>query len=212
MEVQTVYPEKRLSFPDAEAKLAWLSLLLDAYSIVDQGVDSGIATQVAGKGRTLACKKGCSECCRIHAAIPVYPLEMAGLAWYCTEQVAGDERELLTGQLEKFQEGQSCPFLVNDICAVHALRPMACRQFNVFGAPCAANEDPFYNRREDVFTPLDDFKNMAFWVTLPFYGITDERDRKIAIQENQIHRQVRVLQQCNWQELAKKMRQYDSQY
>ncbi len=211
MEVGNVYPEKRASFPDAESKLAWLSLLLNAYSIVDQGVDSGVAKEISSKGRTLACRKGCASCCRIHAAVPIYPLEMAGMAWYCTEQVAGEEREVLTTQLENFQEGQPCPFLVRDICIVHAVRPMACRQFNVFDTPCAENEDPYYNRREDVFTPLDSFKNKAFWVTLPFYGITDELDKQIAIKENHIHRQVRVLQQCSWRELAKKMRQFDAQ-
>ncbi|WP_161946145.1 YkgJ family cysteine cluster protein [Desulfonatronum thiosulfatophilum] len=211
MEVCSVYPEKRLSFPDAEAKLTWLSRLLDAYSIVDQGVDEGISKEISTNARALACKKGCASCCRIHAAVPIYPLEMAGMAWYCTEQVDGEERELLAAQLENFQEGQPCPFLVHDVCGIHALRPMACRQFNVFDTPCAEDEDPFYNRREDVFTPLDSYKNKAFWVTLPFYGITDERDKEIAINENHIHRQVRVLQQCNWKELAKKMRLFDAQ-
>ena len=48
-------------------------------------------------------------------------------------------------------------------------------------------------------------------MTLPFYGIVDERDKEIAIKENHIHRQVRVLQQCNWKELAAKMRRFDEQ-
>ena len=211
MEIDDAYPEKRLCFPESEAKLVWLTLLLDAYSIVDQGVEQEIARQAESEGRELACRKGCANCCRIHAAVPIYPLEMAGMAWYCTEEVRGEDRETLIQQLESFQEGRPCPFLVGDACAVHALRPMACRQFNVFGTPCAEDEDPFYNRREDVLTPLEAFKNKAFWVTLPFYGILDDMDKEIAIKENQIHRQVRVLQQCNWKELAKKMRRFDAQ-
>jgi hypothetical protein len=47
-------------------------------------------------------------------------------------------------------------------------------------------------------------------VTLPFYGITNERDKDIVISTKQIHRQVRVLQHCNWKELAKKMRAFDA--
>ncbi|WP_052813319.1 YkgJ family cysteine cluster protein [Desulfonatronum thioautotrophicum] len=211
MDVQHVYPEKRLNFPADETRLAWLALLLDAYSIVDQGVEQEIAKEAEAKGRNVACGEGCANCCRIHAAVPVYPLEMAGMAWYCTEQVAGETRQVLITQLEGFEQGDPCPFLVNDSCAVHALRPMACRQFNVFDTPCAEGEDPFYSRREDVLTPSEPFKNTAFRVTLPFYGIVDETDKDIAIKENHIHRQVRVLQQCNWKELAKKMRQFSAQ-
>lgn len=208
MAILNIYPQKRVAYLDAEATLAWLPLLLDAYSVVDEGVEQALEQQGIAKGRALACKKGCANCCRTHTLVPVYPLEMAGMAWYCTEQVAGEERDILTGQLDAYQEGLPCPFLVGDACAIHPLRPMACRQFNVFDVPCAENEDPFYNRRKDVLTPLEEYLNKAFWVTLPFYGITDERDKETVIKENQIHRQVRVLQQCKWKELAKKMRSF----
>jgi hypothetical protein len=151
MKVESIYPDKRAAFPEAEAKLIWLNLLLDAYSVVDVGVELALAQQ--SKGRVLACRKGCAGCCRIQAAVPVYPLEMAGMAWYCTEAVSGDQRFILADQLESFEEGKPCPFLVDEICVIYPLRPMACRQFNVFGLPCAENEDPFYSRPEDVLTP-----------------------------------------------------------
>lgn len=211
MEILHVYPQRRVSFPEAEVKFTWLKLLLDAYSVVDEGVDKALEEQGTTKNRSLACRKGCANCCRIHAAVPVYPLEMAGMAWYCTEQVNGPEREVLIGQLDAFQEGMPCPFLVEDDCAIHLVRPMACRQFNVFDKPCEENEDPFYTRRDDVLTPMEEYTNAAFWVTLPFYGLNDERDKEIAIKERHIHRQVRVLQQCSWKELAKKMRSFDAQ-
>lgn len=211
MEILHVYPQRRVSFPEAEVKFTWLKLLLDAYSVVDEGVDKALEEQGTEKKRVLACRKGCANCCRIHAAVPVYPLEMAGMAWYCTEQVNGQERGTLIDQLEAFQEGMPCPFLVEDDCAIHLVRPMACRQFNVFDKPCEENEDPFYTRRDDVLTPMEEYTNAAFWVTLPFYGLNDERDKEIAIKERHIHRQVRVLQQCSWKELAKKMRSFDAQ-
>lgn len=210
MDIPEAYPEKRVSFPEEEARHGWLKLLLDAYSIVDHGVEQALEQQAMAKSRTLACKKGCANCCRIHAAVPVYPLEMAGMAWYSTEQVAGKQREALIRQLESFAEGMACPFLVDEVCAIHTLRPMACRQFNVFDTPCAEAEDPYYTRRQDVLTPIEAYTNKAFWVTLPFYGLTDEQDKEIAIKERHIHRQVRVLQQCSWKELAKKMRSYDA--
>ena len=39
------------------------------------------------QGRTLACAKGCAACCRSHATIPVYPLELMGMTWYVVEQL-----------------------------------------------------------------------------------------------------------------------------
>lgn len=210
MEIFSVYPGKRTSHPQAEVRLAWLKLLLDAYSVVDEGVQQALEQQAAAKGRVLACRKGCANCCRTHALVPVYPLEMAGMAWYCTEQVAGEDRRVLMEQLEAYQEGMPCPFLVRDDCAIHPLRPMACRQFNVLDTPCKEDEDPFFSRREDVLNPLEEYLQAAFRVTLPFYGISVESDKDEAIKGNQIHRQVRVLQQCNWKELARKMRAYDA--
>jgi uncharacterized protein len=211
MDVANVYPDKRLVFVQDEASHPWLSLLLDAYSVVDQGVAEGIAQEVSNGSRTLACTKGCANCCRIHADVPVYPLELAGMYWYSTEQVHGAQRNMLITQLAQFEEGAPCPFLVNDICAVHPLRPMSCRQFNVFDVACAQNEDPYYTRRQDVFTPLDAYTDNAFWLTLPFYGIVNDLDKEVAIKEKHIHRQVRVLQKCNWVQLAEKMRGFDAQ-
>lgn len=61
-----------------------------------------------------------------------------------------------------------------------------------------------------MLNPLEEYLQAAFRVTLPFYGISVESDKDEAIKGNQIHRQVRVLQQCNWMELARKMRAYDA--
>ena len=75
--------QRRLTFAEDEARLPWLGLLLSMYHTTDQGVAQGIR-HAERQGRTLACARGCAACCRSHNDIPVYPLELAGIAWFVT--------------------------------------------------------------------------------------------------------------------------------
>jgi Fe-S-cluster containining protein len=200
----------RLSFPDDEAKQAWLPLLLEAYAIVDAGVREGVRREVA-QGRTLACGKGCAACCRSHVTIPVYPLELIGITWYAVEKIHGDTRTKLIQQLRAHKPGEPCPLLIDDSCSVHPLRPMACRQFNVFDQVCTEGEDAYYTRRQDVLTPIRDYADQAFDVLLPFYGVKNSGERKRMIQAGEVHRLVKVLQEYDWPKLAERMQAFDAQ-
>ncbi len=199
----------RLCFPGDEARLPWLSLLLHAYAVIDNGVAEAVKVEEKKKKARLACAKGCSACCSTHKDIPVYPLELVGLYWFVVEKTLPPVREALKGQLLKHEKGAPCPFLINNACSVHLLRPVACRQFNVFSKPCAENEDPFYTRRKDVLIPIENYTNQAFSIMLPFYGITDEIAKARAIKNRLIHTQARILQECNWKELAIRMDNFD---
>ena len=135
-----------------------------------------------------------AACCRSHKTIPVYPLELVGLSWYVTEKVAAPVREKLRDQLRHHAEGESCPFLVDNVCSVHPLRPFACRQFNVFGEVCAEGEDAYYTRRSDVMTPIKRYTDDAFYTVLPFYGITQKAQRRKAATTGHLHQLAQVLQ------------------
>lgn len=195
-------PPERLAFPEDEAAYPWLSRLLDAYYTADRGVAEGIRRAEA-EGRTLACARGCATCCETHATIPVYPLELMGLSWYATEKLAGPWRERLKTRLQGGDNG--CPFLIDGVCVVHPVRPMACRHFNVFDRPCAEGEDPYYSRRGDVLTPIARFKDEALDTTLPYYGIKTKHDRRQALKSGAVHRLARVMRDCNWASLAQRM-------
>jgi len=199
---------KRLSFPEDEKKLPWLGLLLEGYYIVDKGVARAIDIEQK-KGRKLACSKGCSHCCRTHKDIPIYPLEIAGVSWYAAEKLKGPHREALKKQLSIFNKNDACPFLIDAACSVHQMRPMACRQFNVFGSPCGEGEDPYYSRRQDVMEPVKKHVDQAFFVMLPFYGIDKESERIKIIETGAFHRMVKELHACNWKELAERMERLD---
>jgi len=201
---------QRLSFAEDEERFDWLPALLDAYHILDQGVAEGIRRQQR-QGRRLACARGCAACCRSHKDIPVYPLELVGMTWYAVEKVQGETRQRLKAQLGNAREGGGCPFLVDEACSIHPMRPFACRQFNVFDRVCAEGEDAYHTRPRDVLQPLKDYTDRAFDATLPFYGLTRKADRKRAIKTGAMHRMVRTLSGCNWGSVAQKMEEYDNQ-
>jgi Fe-S-cluster containining protein len=201
----------RLYFPDDEKKFPWLPLLLDAYAVIDDGISTAIKDREDKQGVKLACKNGCDNCCKTHEDIPVYPLELVGIYWFSVEKITELVRSILKTQLLNYVKGNPCPFLINGSCSIHSMRPLACRQFNVFNKPCDEGEDPFHSRKEDVLTPIEEYTNRAFYIMLPFYGVIDEAEKEHIIKNRLIHTQVKVLQLLNWSDLAKRMDDYDSQ-
>lgn len=202
---QNTYPEPdRLSFPIDEVKNEWLPMLLDSYYIADKGVYEGIRRKL-NQGRDLACAKGCSACCSAHTTIPIYPLEIIGIYWFAIEKLPKVTQSKLVSHLRRNSNEKGCPFLMEQSCSIHTMRPLACRHFNVFDTVCAEGEDAFYTRREDVLTPLKQFQNDALSTMLPFHGIKKRSKKKEAMKSGYIHTQAQVLQDIDWSNLAKRM-------
>ncbi len=195
----------RRRFTEDEAKLPWLVILLDAYETFDRGIELALRREKRKQNRKPACKEGCGSCCSTHTDIPLYPLEMTGIYWYVLEKADPAVRRILKKNLEDHAPGGPCPFLINQACSIYPLRPAACRQFIVFGRPCGEGEDPYHTRRQDVLTPLQDFVNEAFYIMLPFYGITEEDEKAAAIKNNIIHARVRNLKTTDWKILAQRI-------
>lgn len=195
---------QRLSFSADEGKFPWLSILLDAYNIIDQGISTAINREQK-QGRLLACAKGCCSCCSTHQDIPVYPLELMGMSWYVIEKLQPPLREKLKQQLQNLDNVDTCPFLLDGACSIHPMRPIACRQFNVLNKACADGEDAFHTRKHDVMIPIERFTHEAFDVMLPFYGIKHKGERRKAIKQGTLHALAKVMRECNWQTLPDKM-------
>jgi Fe-S-cluster containining protein len=200
-------PEK-LSFDDDIRIHPWLIYLVEAYFIIDKGVSVAIGAELKKK-RILACKNKCSNCCKTHKDIPVYPLELVGISWYVVEKISGEKRGLLKKQLMDYEKDKPCPFLIDDSCIIHPMRPIACRQFIVFNKPCGVNEDPYYTRKQDVLIPYKRYTDEAFFIMLPFYGVRDEDERRRIIEKGSMHVMVKTIQTCNWKTLAEKMDEFD---
>ncbi|MBF0608107.1 MAG: YkgJ family cysteine cluster protein [Magnetococcales bacterium] len=188
----------QLGFDRNDKGYPWLSVLLDGYEIIDEGVEAAIRAEVARGTRHLACHKGCGNCCISQRDIPVYPHEVAGIYWYVSEKMPQHARSVLMSQLEA---SPSCPFLGGQECLIHAARPVSCRVFNVFGSPCQPDEDPFYTRQFDVLIPPQQYINEAFYSVMPFYGVKDRYDRMDALEDGLIHSKIMNLKSYNWKEL-----------
>jgi uncharacterized protein len=191
----------RLRFPDDEQRQPWLSLLLDMQHITNQGVTAAIKAD----GRKLACGRGCASCCRSHTDIPVYPLELMGIAWFATEKLEGPLRQRVQAQLAQHRTLGSCPFLVDEACAIHPLRPMACRQFNVFTTVCQDGEDAFHSRRADVLNPDAKRKHEALREMLRHHGVKSGLERRRLVDTGEVHRLAQSLREMRWETLAARM-------
>lgn len=155
-----------------ERALPGMDLLLDAFAVVD----CGVAQAIAHRGQTPACGPNCCQCCI--QPIPATPLEILGLRIFMQLELAqayeSEVRQALVAGFAKFRGdaqnwGAACPFLHEGRCAVYPVRPMACRRFIVFEAPCAKGEDPTTTRPHQVLQPGQDFLQAALRHTLPWY-------------------------------------------
>jgi Fe-S-cluster containining protein len=191
---------RRLHFPADEQRLPWLSLLLDAYAIADTGVAVAIRNAEKKRKKKLACGKGCGNCCVHQKDLPLYPHEIVGIYWYASEKITCTTRDLLRNRLAVNAAASGCPFLIDNSCVIHPVRPIGCRQFNVFTAPCAVGEDPYYTRRDDVLQPNPDYLDRAFAAVLPFYNLKREADVSSAIRT--IRAQIMNLLSFDWSKLA----------
>lgn len=190
---------RRLRFPEDEKRLPWLPMLLDAFAIADTGVAIAIRDGEKKLKKRLACTRGCDVCCH-QKDIPVYPHELVGLYWYAKEKLEPQVREVVMNQLRDHVPGAPCPFLVAHACAVHPVRPVSCRQFNVYTAPCAPGEDPYYTRRDDVLIPLSDYTDRAFGAVLAFYRL--EKGQDIGKAVRLVRSQIMNMQEYRWEKLA----------
>ncbi len=203
------YSEARLSFSEDEAKFEWLPMLLEAYAIVDTGVGAAVGEFEREEGKALACRRGCDSCCRSQTDIPFYPLELVGIYWYAVEKLKGTVRSTLKDRLVFFARERPCPFLVEGACSIHPMRPVSCRQFNVFGAPCAPGEDPYFTRRQNVLTPPREFTARAFSAMLPFYGIKDGSEEDA---DRIINGEVSNLKSVDWKRLYRMMEDFEARH
>ncbi len=199
---------RRLRFPSEEERLPWLAPLLDAYAIIDTGVAIAVRNEEKRRKTRLACGKGCGGCCMHQRDIPLYPHELVGIYWYASERLSPDERRNMRERLVAHRRGAPCPFLIEGSCSIHPLRPVGCRQFNVFAAPCDPGEDPYHTRREDVLVPIQNYTDRSFAAVLPFYRLEKEEDTAKAVRL--IRSQIMNLLEYDWSRLAAVMDETDA--
>lgn len=191
---------RRVRFPGDEKRIPWLPMLLDAYAIADTGVAVAVRDEEKKRKAALACGKGCGNCCAHQKDLPLYPHELVGIYWFTSEKLDRAAQHLLRDRLVNHTIGSACPLLIDSSCSIHPLRPLGCRQFNVFNMPCAPGEDPYYTRREDVLVPLAEYTKRVFAAVLPFYNLKKDPDEERSIKL--IRAQIMNLLSYDWKKLA----------
>lgn len=99
------------------------------------------------QGVALACRPGCSHCCR--ARVEASPPEVFRIASALRALPADTLAALVArmrvhragaGDAKRWQDRPPCPFLEDDLCAIYPLRPSACRRAHSLDAlQCAAS-------------------------------------------------------------------------
>jgi hypothetical protein len=146
----------------------WLQSLIKAQAIMDSGVRLAVRQEAELRGMRPSCGVRCSGCCS-SGHLSATSLEVAGALW----RLSNDESPVAEKALARFtsNDNGSCPFLVEEACAVYSMRFLSCRQLVVFGRPCAQDENPFRTRRSDVLTPLRQYAFKAYASLLPHLDI-----------------------------------------
>lgn len=138
-------------------------LLPEIWRLADQITDHA-AAKARRAGRTISCTKGCGACCR--QMVPLSPAEARHIARVvsllpseraaemrarfarakATMAAAGvtptghpddDKAAYRAYGLSYFRQGVSCPFLENESCSIHTVRPLVCREYLVTSPPAA---------------------------------------------------------------------------
>jgi Fe-S-cluster containining protein len=142
-----------------------LTQLLPVIQGIENVIVGAVSDQAQAAGRPISCKAGCGACCRQMVPLNVFEAEaltewlrslpaerQAELAErfhraLCALRDAGIidrilESESVTEEgpmtqlaIDYFHAGVACPFLENESCSIHPIRPLACREYLVVSPP-----------------------------------------------------------------------------
>ena len=200
----------RQRFPEHERKYNWLSMLLDAYHINDVGIYKELTIEKKQRKQKIACHKGCHNCCS-KPDVPISEIEIAGISWLSSEIIVDlTLRIRLKKQLRNHKKSLQCPFLVEGVCSIYPVRPIACREYFVFGMPCKQDEQPEGTRPHDVWSPSRNVARKTALKILPFYGFHEEPDKIRAFEEGFLHRNSVSMHLYHWALIAQTMDKFDS--
>jgi Fe-S-cluster containining protein len=135
------------------------AVLPEVMTLANQLTDVAVA-KVEAAGQQITCAKGCGACCR--QLVPITPVEARHLARVVEELPAeraaevrarfaaarekvgaarlavdpdGDRAAYREYGLAYFRLGVPCPFLEEESCSIHPVRPLVCREYLVTSPP-----------------------------------------------------------------------------
>lgn len=160
-----------------------LTQLLPIIQNLENVIIDKVSSESAASGHPVSCRAGCGACCRQLVPISLFEAEaLAGwLATLPEDQMAilrqrfhgtlaalhsaGILDRILNGSwtmdeehsnqlsIDYFHAGAPCPFLENESCSIHPIRPLICREYLVTSPPELCN-DPSVNNVSGLQLPL----------------------------------------------------------
>jgi len=160
-----------------------LTQLLPIIQNLENAIIERVGDDAARLGRPISCRAGCGACCRQMVPLSLFEAEDLSdwLATLSEERMAVlrerfhralsalrdagvidaflDEKQGLDEEsgtqlaVDYFHAGVPCPFLENESCSIHSIRPLSCREYLVTSSPELC-KDPSIHDVSGVQLPL----------------------------------------------------------
>lgn len=199
----------RYSAPQAEAKYPWLTGILDTFFVSDTQVEEHLR-KIAKKGVVPACHQGCQACC-LEPSVPITAPELTVISWYASEVLSGDIRARVKKRLIEHNTRLECPFLVDRVCSIYAVRPLICRQFLINLEPCKEGEHVLETRPHDIVPlPRETVIRPVAMRLLDYYKLKSPTAKRKAFESGFIVKNAREMHLYDWTQIAQTMEHFDN--
>lgn len=160
-----------------------LTQLLPIIQNLENAIVGRVAQEAAEAGRPISCGPACGACCRQLVPVSLFEAEAltgwlqslseerrveleqrfhrallalrdAGVIDKILDEKWLDEKDLATRlAIDYFHSGVPCPFLEDESCSIHPIRPLSCREYLVT-SPTELCRDPSVNSVSGIRLPL----------------------------------------------------------
>ncbi len=160
-----------------------LTALLPILQDFDSSMIDHVVDEAAKAGHPISCRAGCGACCRQMVPLSIFEAESlgqwfntlpterqaelearfrsglmklreAGILDKIMDQSWGaDDKSFVQMAVDYFHASVPCPFLENESCSIHPMRPLICREYLVT-SPAELCQDPSIHQISAIHLPL----------------------------------------------------------
>jgi Fe-S-cluster containining protein len=160
-----------------------LTSLLPVLQSFDSSMINHVVNEATEAGHPISCRKGCGACCRQMVPLSIFEAEFLGnwfhslpkerqteleqrfhrgliklkeagvLDKIMDSEWGADEESFIQMAIDYFGAGVPCPFLEDESCSIHPIRPLVCREYLVT-SPAELCKDPSLNQISAIHLPI----------------------------------------------------------